>query len=415
MRSSAFRLLLAATSALVAHALPQPNGTQLVERQANSKLVFCHFMIDITSDRGSAAGYDDDMRRAKVLGIDAFALNIGTDPYTNQQLGFAYESANNNGMKVFVSFDFNWYNTGQGSAVGAKIAQFAGLPAQLFVTARHFRHRSPEMVPVYFAPNFHPGQGDFGAIDGALNWFGWPNNGNNKAPSGGLTVTVNSEDQSYLATLGGKGCIALASRWFSTHFGPEVFPGDLLWYMRWVKIRELLSNLALKSTFVEIVAYGESHYIGPLSSPHTDDGGSKSVNDMPHGGWLDMAKLPSIHSPPATRSSTGTAARPKPSTATRPTRDRQRLRRYRVIINLSRNSRRQLGRGGVHVLCNFHVGSQSFMPNRNGAQVMTATSLELIQNVCPCGLYNSTRMWEPFPPTRLTRCSPMGWRRSRMG
>ena len=55
-------------------------------------------------------------------------------------------------------------------------------------------------------------------------------------------------------------------------------------------------------------SYGESHYIGPLSSPHTDDGGSKWVNDMyqfitqsyiplidmpisrPHGGWLEMAK-----------------------------------------------------------------------------------------------------------------------------
>ena len=45
--------------------------------------------------------------------------------------------------------------------------------------------------------------------------------------------------------------------------------------------------------FVEIVSwndYGESHYVGPLSSPHTDDGASKWVNDMPHNGWLDMAK-----------------------------------------------------------------------------------------------------------------------------
>ena len=30
--------------------------------------------------------------------------------------------------------------------------------------------------------------------------------------------------------------------------------------------------------------YGESHYIGPLSSPHIDDGNSKWTNDMfvPH-------------------------------------------------------------------------------------------------------------------------------------
>lgn len=52
--------------------------------------------------------YDDDMKRAKALGIDAFALNIGVDPYTDQQLGYAYQSAANNDMKVFISFDFNW-------------------------------------------------------------------------------------------------------------------------------------------------------------------------------------------------------------------------------------------------------------------------------------------------------------------
>jgi hypothetical protein len=47
------------------------------------------------------------MQRAKSLGIDAFALNIGVDFYTDTQLGYAYQSAANNGMKVFISFDFN--------------------------------------------------------------------------------------------------------------------------------------------------------------------------------------------------------------------------------------------------------------------------------------------------------------------
>lgn len=78
-------------------------------------------------------------------------------------------------------------------------------------------------------------------------------------------------------------CVA-ASAWFFTHFGGEVsysknwvFPSDLLWYNRW---REILQ---LGPRFVEIITwndYGESHYIGPLSSPHTDDGASKWVMDM---------------------------------------------------------------------------------------------------------------------------------------
>ena len=75
-----------------------------------------------------------------------------------------------------------------------------------------------------------------------------------------------------------------ASPWFSTHYGPEVsysknwiFPADLLWYNRWAEILDLAPQ------YVEIITwndYGESHYIGPLSSPHVDDGGSKWVNDM---------------------------------------------------------------------------------------------------------------------------------------
>ncbi|KAL1618944.1 hypothetical protein SLS56_010361 [Neofusicoccum ribis] len=35
--------------------------------------------------------------------------------------------------------------------------------------------------------------------------------------------------------------------------------------------------------------FGESHYIGPLSSKHYDDGNSKWTNDMPHNGWADLA------------------------------------------------------------------------------------------------------------------------------
>jgi hypothetical protein len=44
------------------------------------------------------------MKRAKSLGIDAFALNIGVDPYTDRQLDLAYQSAANNDMKVLILF-----------------------------------------------------------------------------------------------------------------------------------------------------------------------------------------------------------------------------------------------------------------------------------------------------------------------
>ncbi|KAJ5214988.1 hypothetical protein N7468_010667 [Penicillium chermesinum] len=296
----------AANSTVTTSTTTVPTSVTPAPSTTGDRLVFCHFMIGITSNRQSSSDYDDDMKRAKDLGIDAFALNIGTDSYTDTQLGYAYDSASHNGMKVFLSFDFNWWATSQGSAVGAKIKQYADHPAQLSVDGKVFvssfagdgvdisAMTSAAGQDLFFAPNFHPGQGDFSAIQGALNWLAWPNNGNNKAPTPGHNVSVEDGDNAYIAALKGKPYIAPASAWFSTHFGSEVsysknwvFPSDLLWFNRWEEI------LSLKPRFIEIITwndYGESHYIGPLSSPHTDDGSSKWVMDMPHTGWLEMSE-----------------------------------------------------------------------------------------------------------------------------
>lgn len=163
------------------------------------------------------------MKRAKDAGIDAFALNIGTDSYTDTQLGFAYESAAKNGMQVFLSFDFNWWNVGQGSAVGAKVKQYADHPAQLKVDGKIFVSsfagdsldinalRSAAGQEIFFAPNFHPGQGNFDAIQGALNWMAWPNNGNNKASTTEQNVTVAEGDEAYNNALKGKPYVARES------------------------------------------------------------------------------------------------------------------------------------------------------------------------------------------------------------
>ncbi|KAJ6582694.1 glycosyl hydrolase family 71-domain-containing protein [Mycena vulgaris] len=274
-------------SALLAVATPGPLAASVEKRQSFPR------MIGIESDRTSSADYDADMQRAKAYGIDAFALNI--------VLHFAYDSAARNGMKVFISYDFNWWNTGQGAQIGSHLAQYAALPAQLFINRLTVSEafvssfagdgvdvnamRSAAGRPIMFVPNFHPGQGNFALIDGALNWS--PNNGNNKAPSAGANVSVAAGDSSYQSALGGKPYLAPASPWFSTHYGPEVsysknwvFPGDFLWFNRWNDL------LKLGPAFIEIVTwndYGESHYVGPLSSKHQDDGGSKWA-------WLDMAK-----------------------------------------------------------------------------------------------------------------------------
>ncbi|KAH7093900.1 glycosyl hydrolase family 71-domain-containing protein, partial [Auriculariales sp. MPI-PUGE-AT-0066] len=273
---------------------------------ATGRLVFSHFMIGIVSNRNSPADYDIDMKRAKEIGIDAFALNIGVDPYTDAQLELAYQSAENNDMKVFISFDFNWFKEDSEAArIGELVKKYGAKPAQLMIDGKAFVSsfagdrldvatvRSTAGIDLFMCPNFQKMDTDFGPLDCAFNWMGWNNDGDNKAPKDGKLVTVHDGDTAYLNKLAGKPYMAPVSPWFFTHFGSEVpysknwvFPGDDLWFNRWNEI------LAMGPNYIEITTwndYGESHYIGPLSSTHTDDGGSKWVNDASHDGFLDMA------------------------------------------------------------------------------------------------------------------------------
>jgi len=143
--------------------------------------------MGIIPNRVSAADYDDDMKRAKAAGIDAFALNIGTDDYSHDQLSFAYESAANNDMKVFISFDFSRFKTGDSDveSVASFISDFGSKPGQMMVDDKVFvstfigdaldvgalRAALPDM-PIYFVPNFNPSATpDPAELDGAFNWM----------------------------------------------------------------------------------------------------------------------------------------------------------------------------------------------------------------------------------------------------
>uniref|UniRef100_A0A0W0FW71 Putative glycoside hydrolase family 71 protein n=1 Tax=Moniliophthora roreri TaxID=221103 RepID=A0A0W0FW71_MONRR len=437
--------ILCAASLGLGYVIPTPRYAVVPRQSPSSKLVFAHFMVGITGNRVSAADYDDDMKRAKDLGIDAFALNIGTGQ--EAQLEFAYESAANNGMKVFISFDCNFFLPGDEGLIGSTVSTFASKPAQLLVgdTNKVFvstfigdqlnvdaiRSAAPG-VDMFFAPNFHVGAADFGPLDGALNWQPWQTNGRNKAPSNGELVTIDSVDQAYLATLNGKGYIAAVSPWFSTHFGGEVpfsknwvFPSDLLLYMRWLEI------LALQPTFIEIATwndYGESHYIGPLTPKHTDDGASKWANDMPHTGWSELSR-PFIAAYKAGASSvnefindekiiywyritpknldcdstdttmgpgnnaTGDFFNGRPNGFDTMTDD------VFVVPLLKSPGVVTVNSGGTLYTFDapagasafqapFKIGAQSFALSRDGAEVMSTTSVKVIQDTCPCGIYN---------------------------
>lgn len=372
------------------------------------------------------------MQRAKAYGIDAFALNIGTDSFTDTQLGYAYQSAANNGMKVFISFDFAYWSTGNPTAVGQKIAQYASQPAQLVVDGAVFVSsfvgdavnvqsiRNAAGVTIKFVPNFSPALGtNFAPLDGAFNWMGWPNNGNNRAPAPGQTGTVEAGDQMYLNALNGKDYMAPASPWFFTHFSPStynknwLFPSDTLWYTRWTEL------LTTTSRYIEIISwndYGESHYVGPLSSLHYDDGSSKWANDMPHDPWLDMAK-PYIAAYKAGATSVNNYItadqifywyRPQLSTANCASTDNcgsppdgysTVSDNVMVVALLKSAGQLRVQSGGSSSTYNVNagpnlitfplgVGQQRFTLTRNSQTVLDGISLKNVINGCVCGLYN---------------------------
>ena len=135
------------------------------------------------SNRQTPADYDSDMKLAKSYGIDAFALNIGSDPHARQQLDLAYQSAKTNGMKVFISFDFASFAL-DCATVASLISDYGSKPGQLKVDNKIFVSsflgdgldvadlRAKSSVELFFAPNFYPKKtATCDGIDAALNWM----------------------------------------------------------------------------------------------------------------------------------------------------------------------------------------------------------------------------------------------------
>lgn len=223
------------------------------------------------------------------------------------------------------------------------------------------------------------------------------------------------------------------SPWFSTHYGLEVtysknwvFPSDRLWYDRWNEI------LTLAPQYIEILTwndYGESHYVGPLDSPHSDDGNSKWTNDMPHDGWLTMAKpyitafkagQKTITTPtedllvywyrPATKtascSGTDTCEKPWPSPSpnpnyfTGPPNGHETVEDSIFVVALLKaagtvtitsgsNTKDFPAQAGPNVFSlALGTGKQSFALKRGTTTILRGESLKEVSDQCICGIYN---------------------------
>ncbi len=156
------------------------------------------------------------MSLAQSFGIDGFALNIGTDPYTDTQLTNAYNAAAGLGFKVFLSFDFSYFNDGMVSEISAIINKYVGQSAQLIVGngAAYVSTFIGDGFPwnqvisstgknLYVVPNWQPDSATAGDLDGKgisglFSWLAWPSQ--NNQPIDQLMSSVGHEyDSNYMS------------------------------------------------------------------------------------------------------------------------------------------------------------------------------------------------------------------------
>ena len=104
-------------------------------------LLFVYAVVDLHGEKvGIVENYtvDDwkaDIAQAQAIGIDGFALNCAPeriDDYTPKQLANAYQAAEELGFKMFISFDFAYWSTGDTAEITDIVGNYSSHPAQAY-------------------------------------------------------------------------------------------------------------------------------------------------------------------------------------------------------------------------------------------------------------------------------------------
>ncbi|KAH9855566.1 glycosyl hydrolase family 71-domain-containing protein [Lenzites betulinus] len=317
----------------VASSAPTPDDKRLVPRAA-----FAHVIVGNTYNY-TINSWASDIALAASKGIDAFALNVGSDSWEPSQVANAYAAAGqynaklnststtatttasgfnttaSGPFKLFLSFDMTSLpcsaatdvqqlqtyiaayanNTGQmmyngrvlvSTFAGESCTFGAGTLNQAWVNA--VKPVNASLPPVWFVPSFFVDPQTFPnlpVLDGAFHWnSGWP--------MGNYNVSF-APDVSYISKLGANQTyMAAASPWFFTHYGPDTYNknfiyrgDDWLFAARWEQLVQNRTTVPL----TEVISwndFGESHYMGPVAGVQPMS--QSWVNGFDHQGWLDL-------------------------------------------------------------------------------------------------------------------------------
>ena len=304
-------------SFLVLHAWAAP-----VPRATNDRAVLAHFIVGNTYSYTSQ-DWNRDFTLASETGIDAFALNIALDSWTNSQLDAAFAVAAGSSTKICFSFDFAvapWttdlvistlqryssqpgYFTYGGMGGGKSLVSTFDGPARTNVDWVAVKAAVPNL---YIVPHLSIDEvkSNPAGIDGALNWNAWATQ--NNLPIDGTSSTV--DDHIMQDALGpSKSYATLISPWSFTNYNAYgvtkswIFKSDDLLVTRWNQM------LAFPTTepgahidLVELYSwndYGESNYQNDISQalPNEFSGGDDAWSKgFKHDGWR-MLNVPFIN------------------------------------------------------------------------------------------------------------------------
>ncbi|KZP01429.1 glycoside hydrolase family 71 protein [Calocera viscosa TUFC12733] len=253
-----------------------------------------------------------DISLASSKGLDAFALNFGSDSWQPDRIADAYAAAeaSGTGFKLFVSMDMTVNDCSSASDADTLFNTFV---APYLSHPNQMQYQGKPIVSTFSGETCTFGQADtnsgwlyftskasmfflpafnndpsiaasWSAVDGLFPW----NSGWNYQPQNEAVI-----DTSVISVLGGKPYMAAVSPHFFTHYGADsfnknwVFPSDVFWYPnRWALVvseRDLFD-------LVEITTwndYGESSYVGPLNG--AEPTGTTWTDGFDHTPLLDVA------------------------------------------------------------------------------------------------------------------------------
>ncbi|RFU78008.1 glucan endo-1,3-alpha-glucosidase agn1 [Trichoderma arundinaceum] len=262
---------------------------------------------DINYSTESSAEAVKDVTDAKKVGFDAFALNTHdiTDSWALNALGYLFDAADQNGFKLFISFDMSW-QTITPSKIPPFLLNYISRPSYYAIAGRPLvstydggfisnsdwtsGFRQPLVakgINPYFVPNLGDWSGwpnnffsTYTVADGAFSWeSAWP------APGTTISNVSDSVDQNLLQQARAAAVSSFQFKYLGS--GQDWYRiGEVNLPQRFAQV------LALQPDLVELITWndaGEGHYVGNFFQEQI--AGSTIgdyANGFDHTGWQQL-------------------------------------------------------------------------------------------------------------------------------